>query len=321
MLNNFENALREGNIPPRKKLVKKGSVKLNVVETTPVVWGERLLRFEWLRNFGWGSSGQLASGVNQRERGCYHFVDHFTEEEVGAEFAFDHSFGACYNKDGTMYVIGVEGGGGGNQLNTFLSTDLINWEKHPCLTFPEDINLFNTSICKAEDKFVLAIEIGGKHEAVGVPFTCIFAVSDDMINWQLLDIMEYSYNRDYYSACPCIRYYGGYFYMIYLEGLPHHRWFPYIVRSKDLKNWELGITNPIMCPSDEDKIILYPETLTKAQTDYLLNAVDCNNSDFDIAEYKGKCYITYSWGNQFGKEFLALAEYDGSEEEFLKSFF
>ena len=41
---------------------------------------------------------------------------------------------------------------------------------------------------RAEDKFVLAIEIGGKHEAVGVPFTCVFAVSDDMINRQLLDM-------------------------------------------------------------------------------------------------------------------------------------
>ena len=35
----------------------------------------------------------------------------------------------------------------------------------------------------------------------------------------------------------------------------------------------------------------------------------------------GKTLITYSWGNQYGKEFLALAEYDGSSEEFLKSFF
>ena len=32
--------------------------------------------------------------------------------------------------------------------------------------------------------------------------------------------------------------------------------------------------------------------------------------------YGGKTVITYSWGNQLGKEFLALAEYDGTEEEF-----
>ena len=50
-------------------------------------------------------------------------------------------------------------------------------------------------------------------------------------------------------------------------------------------------------------------------------AVDCNNSDFDLCDYQGKTVITYSWGNQFGKEFLALAEYDGPSSEFLQSFF
>ena len=54
---------------------------------------------------------------------------------------------------------------------------------------------------------------------------------------------------------------------------------------------------------------------------YIANAVDCNNSDFDMCEFECKTVITYSWGNQHGKEFLALAEYDGTNEEFLKSFF
>jgi hypothetical protein len=29
----------------------------------------------------------------------------------------------------------------------------------------------------------------------------------------------------------------------------------------------------------------------------------------------------YSWGNQYGKEFLAMAEYDGSLQELLQSHF
>ena len=36
---------------------------------------------------------------------------------------------------------------------------------------------------------------------------------------------------------------------------------------------------------------------------------------------KGKTVIMYSWGNQHGKEFLAMAEYDGSLQELLESFF
>ena len=55
--------------------------------------------------------------------------------------------------------------------------------------------------------------------------------------------------------------------------------------------------------------------------DRIENAVNTNNSDIDLCEFGGKTVIVYSWGNQLGHEFLAIAEYDGSEEEFLKSFF
>ncbi|MBE6731207.1 MAG: hypothetical protein E7564_05925 [Ruminococcaceae bacterium] len=321
MLNDFEKVLKEAKMPPKKKLIKNGTVKINVVETTPVVWEGRLLRFEWLRNFGWGGSGQKATNANMREKGCYHFVDHLTEKEVGAEFAFDHAFGCCYNDEGTMYAHGTRGGGGGNYLDTFYSKDLVNWESKEAICFPEDIMLFNTSVCKDDEGYVMAIEIGGKNEAVGVPFTIVFAKSKNLVDWELLDMMEYSYTRDRYSACPVIRYYGGQYYMIYLEGAPCHRWIPYIVRSKDLINWELGVTNPIMYPSDEDKILVNHENFTDFEKEYINNAVDCNNSDIDLCEFEGRTYIVYSWGNQFGKEFLATAEYDGSEEEFLKSFF
>ncbi len=118
-----------------------------------------------------------------------------------------------------------------------------------------------------------------------------------------------------------IRYYDGYYYIIYLESAPHHRWLPYIVRSRDLREFELGVTNPIMYPSPEDKNVLFPEKFTPDQLDFIANAVDCNNSDVDLCDFDGKTVILYSWGNQYGKEFLALAEYDGTEEEFLKSFF
>ena len=96
---------------------------------------------------------------------------------------------------------------------------------------------------------------------------------------------------------------------------------PYIVRSRDLKEYELGITNPIMWPDDDDKKVICPERFSEEQLDYIEHAVDCNNSDIDLCYYNGKTLITYSWGNQYGKEFLALAEYAGSVEEFLQSFF
>ena len=315
MLENYYEGIKLGKCPRRKRLKKLGTIKINTVESTPVVWQDRLLRFEWVRPKQWGAEGGI-----EREVGCYHFVDMENESSI-AQFAEDHSFGCCYAENGKMYVHGVRGGGGGNVLDTFVSSDLVNWECTTAITFPEDIKLYNTSVCRGDGRYIMAIEIGGQNEAVGCAFTCVFAESQDLVNWTLLDMMEYSYSRDRYTACPCIRYVDGYYYMIYLEGAPCHRWIPYIVRSRDLKSFELGLTNPIMWPDDDDKNIINPERFTESEIEYIENAVDCNNSDFDICYYNGKSVITYSWGNQHGKEFLALAEYEGTNEEFFKSFF
>lgn len=315
MLLNLHEALKQGRIPVRKTMKKLGTVKISTVESTPVVWQDKLLRFEWVRTAAWGKSG----GVT-REIGCYHFVDMADETSLG-EFAEDHSFGCCIAENGKMFVHGVRGPGGGNILDTFVSDDLINWTQSTAITLDEDIKIYNTSVCKGADGYIMAIEIGGKNPIVGNAFTNIFARSDDLVNWTLLDPEKYCYSRDRYTACPCIRYFDGYYYIIYLEGAPCHRWLPYIVRSRDLIDYELGLTNPIFWPDADDKKIIYPERFTSEQLDYIANAVDCNNSDFDMCYYKDKTVITYSWGNQYGKEFLALAEYDGTNEEFVKSFF
>lgn len=315
MLNDFETALQVEKIPTRKRMKKRGTIQINVVESTPVVWEGRLLRFEWVRPSRWGGAGGIV-----REVGYYHFVDMETEEPV-CEFAVDHSFGCCIAVDGKMYVYGVRGSGGGQVLDCFCSENLKDWECKEILSFPSDILLYNTSVCKGEGKYMLAIEIGGSNPAVGEKFTNLFAESTDLFNWRLLDMMEYSYSRDRYTACPCLRYVDGLYYMIYLESAPCHRWIPYIVRTRDFKDWELGLTNPVMWPDDNDKIVIHPERFTQEELDYIENATNSNNSDFDMCDYNGKTIITYSWGNQFGKEFLALAEYDGPSDEFLKSFF
>ena len=315
MMKDYKVTLTQARVGQRKRLKKLGTVKINTVESTPVVWNGKLLRFEWERTKRWGGDG----GVD-REKGYYHFVDMETETPL-TPFAEDHSFGCCYAEDGKMYVHGVRGGGGGTVIDCFVSSDLENWEISVALTFPENIQVYNTSVCKGDGRYIMAIEIGGKHPAVGRQFTCVFAESADLIHWSMLDMMEYSYSRERYTACPCIRYVDGFYYIIYLEGAPCHRWIPYIVRSRDLMEYELGVTNPIMWPDDGDKKVICPERFSTAQLDYIEHAVDCNNSDIDLCYYNGKTLITYSWGNQYGKEFLALAEYEGSVEEFLQSFF
>ena len=50
-------------------------------------------------------------------------------------------------------------------------------------------------------------------------------------------------------------------------------------------------------------------------------AKDINVSDHDFCEYGGKLLCSYSWGDQRGHEYLALAEADCTEREFCESYF
>ncbi len=309
--------IRNAETPVRKEIEKCGTLKISAVETTPIVWKGRLLRFEWLRSAEWDSVHK------QREQGSYIFFDMETEEAVGEEFGFDHAFGCCYEEDGIMYAYGVRGSGGGtNVIDMFWSKDLKQWEMREAIVIPRNLSIFNTSVCRGADgKYAIAIEICGPEELVGPGFKSIFALSDDLFNWELLPIESHIYRKETYSACPSIRYFDGFYYMVYLDVLPFSRYVTYIVRSRDLLQWEVGVRNPFMFFDSNDKKVIHPELFTEQELHFIENAVDCNNSDVDFCEYNGKTIILYSWGNQHGKEFLAMATYDGGLEELLKSYF
>ena len=307
--------LRHGTVTPQKPIKKLGTLAIGVVEATPVVWKGRLLRFEWTRPDG--HEFMERPGLPQ---GSYRFVDMETEE-AGPDFALGHSFGCCIVKDEKMYVFGTEGKWDSGVIHIFVSGDLVSWEMKGEIRFPAGWKLFNTSVCEGPDGYVIAVEVGGDDPRIGVNFTNFFGRSKDLINWELMDFDRCVYDKNRYTACPVIRYYNGWYYVINLESAPLFRWLPYITRTRDFEKWEPGMVNPVTCMSDDDKIIIHPERFTEAQKEHIVTAADNNNSDFDICEYNGKTVIIYSWGCQLGREFLALAEYDGPMGEFLESFF
>jgi hypothetical protein len=179
--------------------------------------------------------------------------------------------------------------------------------------------LFNTSVCKAGDRYVMAIEVGRPPEVVGVPFTTRFAESKDLKAWTLLP-EDRVFTKERYSACPTVRHLDGWFYMTYLEAFPGPRYETYIVRSKDLIRWESSLLNPVLVASEQDRAIANPK-LNGEQQKKIAGAVDRNNSDVDFCEFRGRTVITYSWGNQQGTEFLAEAVYNGTLASFLRGFF
>jgi len=178
--------------------------------------------------------------------------------------------------------------------------------------------IFNTSICKADGKYVLMFEIGEPKEQAGAPFTARFATSADLKHWTVTP-PECVYAKDRYTAPHCLRYLDGYYYDFYLESI-RGGYEQFVVRSKDFIHWQSSPLNPVLKASDDDRKIRNPN-LTAEQRKRIAAAKNLNNSDMDFCEYQGRLVIFYSWGNQLGVEHLAEAVYDGTQADFLRGWF
>jgi hypothetical protein len=290
----------------RPVIRKLGTIDLDLVETTPVVFKGKLYRFEYVR-----------SGYKPNTTGdsYFRFIDH-ESGEASAPFAKGYHLGSAMADGDTLYVAGTNIWDG-ERIDLFATQDLVKWESWNALNLP-GYGIFNTSMCRADDRYVLMFEVGKPPEIAGVPFTARFAVSPDLRAWELT-APECTYSKDRYTAPHCLRYRNGYYYDFYLEAV-EGGYEQYVVRSKDMIAWESSPLNPVLKASDEDKQIANPR-LTPEQREAIQNARNINNSDIDFCEHEGRLIINYSWGNQQGVEFLAEAVYEGSETAFLEGWF
>lgn len=287
----------------RPLIRKLGTLDLDLVETTPVVFRGRLLRFEWVRDGYWN---------NTRKTNYFRFIDVETGK-ASPPFADGHEFGSAFVENDTVYVTGTFGR---DQVHLFVSRDMESWEQRPVIA-PGKYGIFNTSLCRTDADYVLMFEIDRPQDEAGVAFTARFARSKDLKSWALTD-PACNYARDRYTAPHCLRWLDGWFYDFYLEAKDGYEM--RVVRSRDLVNWSPSPLNPVLRASPEDKR-LSNSSLTSDQQQRVANAVDLNNSDIDFCELQGRLAITYSWGNQLGVEHLAGATYDGSLAQFLRGWF
>lgn len=287
----------------RPLIRKLGTLDLDLVETTPVVVSDRLWRFEWVREGYWD---------NARKTNYFRFVDPESGEAT-APFADGHEFGSAFVEGGTVYVTGTQGR---DRVNLFVSRDLQTWESRPVLAGGR-YGIFNTSLCRAADRYVLMFEIDRPVEEAGTAFTARFATSRDLRDWTLTP-PECHYARDRYTAPHCLRWLDGWYYNFYLEA--HDGYEMRVVRSRDLIRWEASPLNPVLRASPADQIVANPR-LSEVQRQRVESARNLNNSDLDFCEWRGQLRMTYSWGNQLGVEHLAGAVYDGSWEQFLRGWF
>ena len=289
----------------RPLIVKLGTIDVDLVETTPIVFNEKLYRYEYVRSGYWN---------NETGDSYSRFINHETGKST-TPFAKGFHLGSAFVHDGIVYVTAVNIWDG-EEVYIFASNDMVNWESWLAFKLP-GYGIFNTSLTLAKGKFVLMFEIGKPEEISGERFTANFATSIDMKKWELLS-PDHNYAKDRYTAPHCLRYLNGYYYDFYLEA--HDGYEMRVVRSKDLIDWEPSSLNPVLKASDDDKNIVNANLSDKLKQ-RIKSAKNINNSDIDFCEHNGKLIINYSWGNQRGEEFLAEAVYNGTEEQFLEGWF
>ncbi len=279
-------------ISSRPVLTKLPLAFAKAMENTPVVWNGRPLHILNRRD-------DTKNGTDDYVKSMYLYaVDLDTGEEV-SRFAEGHSFANAYVNGSELHVFASEGTNRDwfQSLYHFTSRDLKTWTREPAIPQEGDEHLFNASVCRDEKGFLMAYESNKP-----VSFCFKFARSTDLSTWEKIPGLIFTGVDHEYSACPVIRYFSPYYYVIYLHGfIPGHKGYtPFLARSKDLADWELSPFNPILEAGPGEGI---------------------NNSDVDLFEWEGKTYLTYATGDQATWGAVRIALYDGPVQEFFTRHF
>jgi hypothetical protein len=257
-----------------------------VCELDPFLWKGRLCHLECIRPGDYGRAEQPHLVIRDWGSGS----------EL-ARFGSGYSLASVYVHDETLHVYASRHGDGAwNDVTLLKSRDLDRWEEAVVIG-QEKEHLFNSSVCRGPDGFVMAYESDDPRYR---PFTVKFAVSQDLGRWT--KVPDAVFGTDRYAACPCIRYADGFYYMMYLEHRsPGHVFETYIARSTDLRRWWSSAANPVLRASGLDEGI--------------------NASDPEIIEIDGTTWVYFAVGDQLTWMNIKRAAYPGSMAAFFREWF
>lgn len=255
----------------------------DVCEAAPLVWENRLVLMKCIRPATGGTKKDYYLELEDVESG-----------QTLSKLAEGYGLACATVQGNTLYVFASRyESGTWNDVTVFKSTNLVDWDQRVALIQTNE-HLYNSSVCAdGRGGFVMAYETDDQHYT---PFTIKFAVSTNLLEWTT--VPDAVFGADRYTACPCIRYSDGWFYLLYLEHRAP-RWFfeTWLARSKDLKSWELCPLNPILVPGSSDGI---------------------NASDPDVIEFQGRTLVYYSVGDQRTWSKLKRAVFPGPISEFFQ---
>lgn len=225
-------------VSPRPAIHVLGTYDLLLVETTPLVIKDQLYLFESMRPDYWNNTNDTRSSGSEYLR----FV-HMLSGAKTPSFGTGHALG-CAHAEATggphdgVYAFGTKrsfgdagaaadatgGAAPGQIISMFKSTDMMQtWQTKTIIDFSQQQQgsrkkrvVFNTSVGKGKlngtDVWVLAYE--WSRPPAG--WNTNFAISHDLLSWELLDEEQYSMPVDVEHADPTLRYVegDGYWYCI-----------------------------------------------------------------------------------------------------------
>lgn len=268
-----------------------------VVESTPIVFQGRQLLLACYRP---SKDCGYVPATN------YLMIYDLQEQRELVRFGEGHSLGCAIVEGETIHVFAPESKGRPQAITAdnwfqdiqhFSSTDLKHWKRELAIPRAAGEHLLNSSVCRDEQGYVMAYESDAP-----LSFCFKFARSKDLAHWEKIPDVVFTGEKHEYSACPVIRYFAPYYYVIYLHAaIPgHNGWVSFLARSRDLVTWQLSPKNPILEAGEEE---------------------GSNNSDVDLIELDGVTYLYYATGDQSTWADLKRAVYPGPMSEFFQHYF
>lgn len=259
--------------------------EISAWEHSPFVWNGDLYRIGFKRSWtGWADHALVV----ERYDGYWEKI---------AETPWDLALGCVLVDNGQIYVFGTtDTRSNGNSIKR-LTLDPTTWtlsgELH-IFTAPWNLRVFNTSVTKGPDKYVMVYET-----TEGIGFSIRFLQSTQGTNWSAIGTLCHG---SFYSACPTIHYAENGWYMV-----------TYMWNNSGTFETAIGRTNNflgIQTFQGNGNYTPYQQLLSPDPME------GNNNSDVDFCEWNGKVYFTYLTGNQVNWAIPNDAWYEGTLLDF-----
>ncbi len=292
-------------------LVKQGTLKSVMGETTPFVFKGRLYRLENWQKF---MEIPRATVAERYLEDAVRIWDVEADKLVSVALV-GHSFGMAFVWNDRVHVYSAAHPAGKEwrtvtEITLTTSDDLIHWSKpETVLTAEPGEHLFNVAICRGKDRFIMLYETNDKRWP---PFTFKYCESDDLRHWKL--IPEVVYGREKYVGGPALYYEGDWYYTLYLQNRSG-KFETRITRSRDLLHWEDAPVDRPFLTFDETRPYEY------WHHGELRKVHEINASDAELCEWQGKTLVYFNGGDQESAGDLQAAVFDGPPRKLFEAFF